>query len=383
VNQAQQYKQLIRIGVDVRDLRLASTGTKTYLDELLKVFRKLDGVELDLKEFNSVWKPYWGHSKWGKALEHVQFFIWKQFTLPLKTLFAQRDVLICTDYYVPLIKLKAKHLVVFHDALFFDHPEYYNPIWLKLFKAIALPAARRADVIIAPSEFSKERLLLHEKGFEGKIKVVYQGRKTIKEDAELSANTKKILQDLNKQPYLLHVGVLEKRKNLAFLIRVVHEIRKTHNIKLLLVGRPNPKIFNNSEKEILDTIAELNMQEQVVFAGYVPDEDLPALYKDAQLYVFPSIYEGFGIPILEAFHYQVPVAVANNTCLPEIGGEGVSCFDPFDVEDAKNCLLKLLSDQDSRVSQVDAGNQLSHSFSWDKSAKEIGKIASEVVHLHA
>jgi glycosyltransferase involved in cell wall biosynthesis len=125
------------------------------------------------------------------------------------------------------------------------------------------------------------------------------------------------------------------------------------------------------------------MQEQVVFAGYVPDEDLPALYRHAQLYVFPSIYEGFGIPILEAFHYQVPVAVANNTCLPEIGGEGVSCFDPFDVEDAKNCLLKLLNDQDSRVSQVDAGNQLSHSFSWDKSAKEIGKIASEVVHLHA
>jgi glycosyltransferase involved in cell wall biosynthesis len=301
----------------------------------------------------------------------------------LKTLFSNRDVLICTDYYVPLIKLKAKHLVVFHDALFFDHPEYYNPIWLKLFKAIALPAARKADVIIAPSYFSKERLLLHEKGFEGKIKVVYQGRKTIKEDAELSANTEKILQELNNQPYLLHVGVLEKRKNLAFLIRVVHEIRKTHDIKLLLVGRPNPKIFNNSEKEILETIAELNMQEHVIFAGYVPDEDLPALYKQAELYVFPSIYEGFGIPILEAFHYQVPVAVANNTCLPEIGGEGVSCFDPFDVEDAKNCLLKLLNDQDSRVSQVDAGNQLSHSFSWDKSAKEIGKIAAEVVHLHA
>jgi glycosyltransferase involved in cell wall biosynthesis len=383
VKNAQPQKELIRIGVDIRDLRLASTGTKTYLDELLKEFRKIHGVEINLREFNSIWKPYWGHSKWGKALEHVQFFIWKQFTLPLKTLFSNRDVLICTDYYVPLIKFKAKHLVVFHDALFFDHPEYYNPIWLKLFKAIALPAARRADVIIAPSEFSKERLLLHEKGFGGKIKVVYQGRKTIKEDAELSANTKKILQDLNKKPYLLHVGVLEKRKNIAFLIRVVHEIRKTLDIKLLLVGRPNPKIFNNSEKEILATITELNMQEQVVFAGYVPDEDLPALYKHAQLYVFPSIYEGFGIPILEAFHYQLPVAVANNTCLPEIGGEGVSCFDPFDVEDAKNCLLKLLNDQDSRVSQVDAGNQLSHSFSWDKSAKEIGKIASEVVHLHA
>jgi len=374
---------MIRIGVDVRDLRLASTGTKTYLDELLKVFRILDGVELDLREFNSIWKPYWGHSKWGKALEHVQFFIWKQFTLPLKTLFSNRDVLICTDYYVPLIKLKANHLVVFHDALFFDHPEYYNPIWLKLFKAIALPAARRADVIIAPSHFSKERLLLHENGFEGKIRVVYQGRKTINEDAPLSAYTKKLLQDLNGQPFLLHVGVLEKRKNLAFLIKVVYEIRKIHNVKLVLVGRPNPKIFNNSEKEILDTITELNMQEHVVFAGYVPDEDLPAFYKQAKLYVFPSIYEGFGIPILEAFHYQLTVAVANNTCLHEIGGEGVTCFDPFDLEHAKTILLKLLEDDTLREKQIRVGNQLSHSFSWDKSANEIGKIAAEVVHLQA
>jgi glycosyltransferase involved in cell wall biosynthesis len=383
VKNAQPHKELIRIGVDIRDLRLASTGTKTYLDELLKEFRKIHGVEINLREFNSIWKPYWGHSKWGKALEHVQFFIWKQFTLPLKTFFSQRDVLICTDYYVPLIKLKAKHLVVFHDALFFDHPEYYNPIWLKLFKAIALPAARKADGIIAPSQFSKERLLFHEQGFEGKIKVVYQGRKTIHEDAELSANTRKILQELCGQPYLLHVGVLEKRKNLAFLIRIVHEIRKTHDVKLLLVGRPNPKIFNNSEKEILDTIAELKMKDHVVFAGYVPDGDLPTIYKGALVYVFPSIYEGFGIPILEAFHYQVPVVVANNTCLPEIGGDGVSCFDPYDVEEAKKCILILLNDQDIRVRQIDTGNHLSHSFSWDKSAKEIGKIAAEVVHLHA
>jgi glycosyltransferase involved in cell wall biosynthesis len=383
VNKVQQHKQLIRIGVDVRDLRLASTGTKTYLDELLKVFRKLDGVELDLKEFNSIWKPYWGHSKWGKALEHVQFFIWKQFTLPLKALFSNRDVLICTDYYVPLVKLKAKHLVVFHDALFFDHPEYYNPIWLKLFKTIALPAARRADVIIAPSYFSKDRLLMHEKGFEGKIKVVYQGRKTINENGVISTKTKQLLDELGNQPYVLHVGVLEKRKNLAFLIRVVHEIRKTNDIKLVLVGRPNPKIFNNSKKEILATISELNMQEQVVFAGYVPDEDLPAFYKNAQLYVFPSIYEGFGIPILEAFHFQVPVAVADNTCLPEIGGNAVRCFDPYDLEHAKNCLLQLLEDEQLRGQQIANGNHLSHSFSWDKSAKEIGKIAAEVVHLQA
>ncbi len=369
--------------MDVRDLRLASTGTKTYLDELLKVFRKLDGVEIELKEFNSFWKPYWGHSKWGKGWEHIQFFIWKQITLPLKTLLAGADVLICTDYYVPLIKLKAKHLVVFHDALFFDHPEYYNPVWLKLFKWIALPAARKADAIIAPSYFSKERLLLHEKSFEGKIKVVYQGRKTIREDVGITSSTQQAINTLAGKPYILHVGVLEKRKNLSFLIRVVHEIRKTHDVKLLLVGRPNPKIFNNSEKEILDTITELNLQKHVVFAGYVPDEDLPGLYKGALVYAFPSIYEGFGIPILEAFHYQVPVAVANNSCLPEIGGEAVSSFNPCDVTDAKNVLLSIIHSPEIRERQIRLGNALSRSFSWDNSAKEIGKIAADAVHLHA
>jgi len=112
-------------------------------------------------------------------------------------------------------------------------------------------------------------------------------------------------------------------------------------------------------------------------------DEISKFYKNAQLYVFPSIYEGFGIPILEAFHYQLPVAVANNTCLPEIGQHGVSPFDPYDVEDAKNCIKNLLEDEGQRSVQIEAGNHLSHSFSWDNSAKEIVKIASDVVHLQA
>jgi glycosyltransferase involved in cell wall biosynthesis len=371
VKNAQPHKELIRIGVDIRDLRLASTGTKTYLDELLKEFRKLHGVEINLREFNSIWKPYWGHSKWGKALEHVQFFIWKQITLPLKTLFSNRDVLICTDYYVPLIKLKAKHLVVFHDALFFDHPEYYNPIWLKLFKAIALPAARRADVIIAPSYFSKDRLLLHEKGFEGKIEVVYQGPKSFSEKNSLSLNSEKAIQKINGRPYVLHVGVLEKRKNIVNLIRAIHILRQSIDVKLLLVGRPNPKIYNNSEAEILSTIKDLNMEEHVVFAGYAPDNDLPKLYSNAICYVFPSVYEGFGIPILEAFQHRIPVAVADNTSLPEIGASAVLCFNPYDVNKMADTIAVLINDVKLKQQLIEEGNLRFSQFSWENSAKEI------------
>jgi len=375
VKNAQPHKELIRIGVDIRDLRLASTGTKTYLDELLKEFRKLHGVEINLKEFNSIWKPYWGHSKWGKALEHVQFFIWKQFTLPFKALFSNRDLLICTDYYVPLIKLKAKHLVVFHDALFFDHPEYYNPIWLKLFKAIALPAARRADVIIAPSQFSKERLLLHEKGFEGKIKVVYQGPKSFVLNRSLSQQSQHAMEQLKGKPYILHVGVLEKRKNLANLISALSRVREKYDIKLLLVGRPNPKIYNNSEAEILDTIRESQMEDHVVFAGYAPDDDLPKLYRNAICYVFPSVYEGFGIPILEAFQYQIPVAVSNNSSLPEIGGDAVLTFSPYDVSEIALTVQQFLVDDSLRKMLIEKGGIQFKKFSWNKSAIEIIELA--------
>ncbi len=357
--------------MDVRDLRLASTGTKTYLDELLKVFRKLDGIELDLKEFNSVWKPYWGHSKWGKALEHVQFFIWKQFTLPLKALFSNRDVLICTDYYVPLIKLKAKHLVVFHDALFFDHPEYYNPIWLKLFKAIALPAARRANVIITPSQFSKERLLLHEKVFEGKIEVVYQGPKSFSVNHKLSFNSEKAIKKINGKPYILHVGVLEKRKNIVNLISAIHILRQRVDVKLLLVGRPNPKIYNNSEAEIECTIRELGLENDVIFTGYAPDNDLPILYKNASCYVFPSVYEGFGIPILEAFQHHIPVAVADNTSLPEIGGSAVLCFNPYDINTMADTIGELMFDVKLKQQLIEEGNLRFSQFSWEISAREI------------
>lgn len=366
---------LMRIGVDVRDLRLASTGTKTYLEEFLKVLKTMDGHSIVLQEFDAVLKPYWGHSKWGKAFEHLIFFLWKQVALPLKVWFSRTDVLICTDYYVPLLKFRAKHLVVFHDALFFDHPEYYNPLWLTLFKWIALPAARKADAVVVPSLFSQRRLLRYEPKLNNTMHVVHQGAKHMQEGSPLSPQVAKSLAQLNGKPYLLHVGVLEKRKNLAFLIRALHEIRKQHDVRLLLVGRPNPKLYNNSHTEIMATIEALGMQDHVVFAGYAPDQDLPALYKGALAYVFPSRYEGFGIPILEAFYHGVPVAVANNSSLPEIGGDAVLTFSPDQLEELVKVLEQLITNQDLRSSLVEKGRLRYGQFTWKDAAHEIIRIA--------
>ncbi len=372
-------KKTITIGLDTRDLKLATTGTKTYLTELINELKRSNNNSFKFVMFGSVWPPYWGNNLFGKIFEHLSFFIWKQITLPVKSFFSRVDVLICTDYYLPLIKLKAKHIVVFHDALFFDHPEYYNPIWLKWFKLIAVNGALKADAVVVPSQFSFERLSMHLPTLKSKMQVVYQGPKSNEVKSALSKASKIAMDKIGNVPYILHVGGLEKRKNLPFLIKALKQIRKKVDVKLLLVGRPNPKIFNNSHEEIMKTIESYGLQQDVFFTGYVPDNDLPMLYKNSILYIIPSTYEGFGIPILEAFQQEVPVVVANNSCLQEIGGEAVAVFSPFDEEELVRIAIELITNESARKELIHRGKQRLKHFSWEASANEFKVIAQNIV----
>lgn len=369
----------IIIGIDTRDLKLATTGTKTYLEELIKALKKSSTKEFILVELKSIWPPYWGHYLIGKFYEHLSFFIWKQVTLPLKTFFSGAHLLLCTDYYLPIIKCRAKHMVVFHDALFFDHPEYYNPLWLKWFKLIAISASKKADSIVVPSQFSLNRLGNFLPSLKGKTQVIYQGPKTIPHEKSLSKGTLDAINKIGNTPYILHVGGLEKRKNIPFLIRALKEVREKIDIKLLLVGRPNPKIYNNSYQEIIDTIENLSLQKSIIFTGYVPDQDLPYIYQHALAYALPSTYEGFGIPILEAFQNNIPVVAANNTCLQEIGGNAVLYFSPYKQCELVSCLLEIIEDKTKRAALIKKGRERLSKFSWDESAKEFLAAAKEAI----
>ncbi len=352
----------LHIAIDVRDLKIAATGTKTYLDELINALKKKSDCKIIL--LNTAWPTYWGHSLIGKTYEHISFFIWKQITLPLKTWLSGANVLICTDYYVPFIKITAKHIVVFHDALFFDHPEYYNNIWLKLFKRIAIPAAKKADLIICPSRFSKDRIIHHLDFNEEKIKVIYQGAKTFNEEF-YSDRLREFFKTIDNSQYLLHVGVLEKRKNIPFLIKYAASFLKENNYKLVLVGKQNPKINNNDLPEIVKTIEDLQLGNHVVLTGYIEDKELPYLYKHALAYVLPSSYEGFGIPILEAFAFKLPVLVSSSTSLPEIGGDAVLIFEQFNNADFSEKLNSIASDQSIRQELVTKGVKRLEQFNWD------------------
>jgi glycosyltransferase involved in cell wall biosynthesis len=172
-----------------------------------------------------------------------------------------------------------------------------------------------------------------------------------------------------------------KRKNIPALIYAFNEVKKSGypELKLILAG-PTPSTQIDSDyKLIAKAIVETKLQSEVVLTGYLPDAALAQLYTNALIYVFPSINEGFGIPVLEAFSHNLPVLVANNTCLPEIGGDAVLQFDPYDTTDISAKIKQVLDDDDLRKDLVDKGAKRLSLFSWHNTALQLVEVFKKAV----
>lgn len=310
-------------------------------------------------------------------LEHIRQQIWKQIILPWKAWQYDCDIIYCNDYFAPYFQFGYKTVQVFHDALFYEHPEFSNPIWLQLFKRIAVPSARKSAFIITPTLYARERVHHFTKIPLERIIAIYQGPKTLEMiDTEIPhwLPTKKNI------PYLLHVGVLEKRKNLPNLIRAFNKLKEAgFPHQLVLIGKGNGKIYSDDSMNIQMTINHLGLQDEIIMPGYIQDQLLSVLYQNASLYVFPSINEGFGIPILEAFQFKLPVIVANNTCLPEVGSDAVITFDPFDPEDIFQKIALVLKDQTLQETMKQKGVERLKQFSWNKTASSLLAVFEKAI----
>mgnify|MGYP000235533938 CR=1 FL=1 len=181
--------------------------------------------------------------------------------------------------------------------------------------------------------------------------------------------------------YILHVGTLEKRKNIPALIRAFKIVQQSGfpNFKLVLVGKASNKKTLDDSAAIAEAINQEQLSRDVVLTGYLNDDEVQAIYQKAKLYVFPSINEGFGIPVLEAFKYKVPVVIANNTCLPEVAGLGAKSFNPFEVTDIAQTITLLLNDEVLRQSYIEKGNAQLQNFSWEKTAGSLMQLFKKAV----
>jgi len=367
----------IRIAIDTRDLFLAKTGIFTVSEEIINGLKKHEDIEVVEISPNQI-KPPQGIV--GKAFEHLKFFIWKEIQLPYLVRKKRCDVLICLDYVIPYFLPKnIKAFPVFHGCNIWELPEYSNKYWRWGFTKLAISGARKAHKILTVSQFSKERLasLFH---FQlDHIQVFPLGSKK-------SILKKQSLTDLSKfgifeeDEYLLHVGVLEKRKNLVRLIEAFATLDRP-KLKLILVGQKGPKLFLDDYENIIHTIQRLKLETKVLLSGYVTDEDLYTLYSKAKAYVFPSLYEGFGIPVIEAYHFNLPLAASNKGALPEVVGNGGLLFDPTDVSDIASKLEQILDASEVLLENLSKGQlEMIEKYNWDRSIMQLKKLLTSSVY---
>jgi len=370
----------MRIALDTRDLRLASTGTKTYLQELVNALRGIQSSELKLLEFDSPIgaRRLSNSGVWHKVWQHIFTGIWKQVVLPFMCWQRRADILICTDYTLPLLPCGAKKIVVFHDALFFDHPEYYPPLWLLYFKLTAVQAAKGASAIVTPSHFSKKCLLYHFPHWASKIHVISEGPRTWAKKEELSKRGQQFFDQIVDTTYFLHIGVMEKRKNLPLLIKAFAQLVPTYAVKLVLIGSSNHKKNSDGAVMVRQLIKEHKLEGHVLLPGYLPDEDLPFFYKKAIAYIFPSTYEGFGIPVLEAFQHQLPLLVATGSSLQEVAGDAALNVDPSNEKALATSMEKLLTDEALRAQLIQKGSLQLAKYCWKQMAHEFISLAGKL-----
>lgn len=234
-------------------------------------------------------------------------------------------------------------------------------------------SVKKAKKVITISESSKDDIIKYYKVKAEKVVVVPLGLKKIED----SMNEQKSLSGFGVEgKYILFVGTIQPRKNIRKLIEAYSKLSKKEKkeYQLVIVGKKGwlyEPIFKAPD--------EYGVKDRVVFLDYVKDEELPAFYKKASLFVLPSLYEGFGLPVLEAMRYDCPVAISNVSSLPEAGGDAAIYFDPENVDDIKNKIEKVLESEKLQKEMIEKGRNHYKKFTWEKSAKKVMDAIEEVV----
>jgi glycosyltransferase involved in cell wall biosynthesis len=366
-----------KIGIDIRDLKIAKTGAHTYLSELCKAIKNSEqDLQFEYVFLDTRLPVYTGSSKIGKLWEQVNYIFWKQITLPIKAWLTGCSLVFCTDYFVPYMHLGFTTVPVFHDAFIWEYPNHYNKYWLGLFKTFGVSAAKKASAVVTVTSYAKDQIAKYSGIDAANIVSIHIGPKSSIAENEFSAGIDHIVEPLLQKKYILHVGTIEKRKNLTTLLKAfeLYLQNNSQDLYLIIVGQKSNKPTLKDEAVFEMVAASSLLKERVVFTGYLTDSQTAQLYKHAALYVFPSVNEGFGIPILEAFAHKVPVLVSNNSCLPEVAGNAAIGFDPYNPDALSTLIAQTLNDTALLQSLQEKGTERLTHFTWGKTLNALESV---------
>jgi glycosyltransferase involved in cell wall biosynthesis len=295
-------------------------------------------------------------------------------SLPVELLRRPVDVFHAT--YVPPPWFPGRLIYTLYDISMFTNPELFPLAIRTRLQVLVRRAVKRAEYLLTISHFSKQEIVRHMQVPEDRVIVTHLGVETNWSRMEDGQPLRAKLTEYGIQgPYILHVGRLQARKNLVRLVTAFGRLRKTAGIphKLVLVGRESWEAA-----EIFETIRKLGLEEEVIHVGYAPRQDLPYFYSGADAVAFPSLYEGFGIPVVEAMSVGTPVVTSSTTSLPEVAGDAAELVDPHSADSISEGLERVLTDEGRRRVLRERGLLRASQFSWRNTALQTLKIYEKV-----
>jgi glycosyltransferase involved in cell wall biosynthesis len=346
----------MKIGFDAKRAFSNKTGLGNYsrfiLTNIIKYYPEIDILSFTTKINNGLFNHFSSKNIFHFKNKILGSF-WRSFLIP--HLFHKHQISLYhgLSNEIPFFinTHKTKTIVTIHDLIFLRFPSLYKPVDRIIYKFKFNYACKNADKIIAISEQTQNDII----GFLGikkeKITVIYQNCNEIfyKKQAQTTLNDIKLKYELHK-PYILCVGTIEERKNQLNLIKAFEKANLSNFILILIGGGKTYK--NQIQKYLAD-----NQINNVKLLSNIPTEDLPSIYQSANMFAYISVFEGFGIPVLEAMASQIPILAATGSCLEEAGGEAAIYVDPYDIEKIAQNLTEITSNNTLKLELIEKGKQ--------------------------
>lgn len=349
----------------VIDIRLINTsGIGTYLKNIIPgILHTFDEVSVlgNTKEIQLF--------EWSKKVEIIEFnaniySIKEQFQYPF--IIPKCDILWCPHFNVPIFGVKAKSIITTIHDVYHLTPDasisYLKKIYAKI---LFRNAVQKSSMILTVSEFSKSEILKYTHINSKKIEVVYGGiNKTLFRNSTSNSSIKL------PQDFILYVGNIKPHKNLIVLLKAYAAFSEEFRSKYQLVFIGKKEGFLTEDNTIQKFINNNDLQKHITFTGYLEDSEIPKIYKRADLFVFPSLYEGFGLPILEAIASQTKVITSNAASLPEVGGEAVIYFDPKNYLQLAELIKSNIDNSSNDDFLFFQGEKQLEKFSWENAIEK-------------
>ena len=325
-----------------------------YLDSRIN---KLEYINFDLPE------------KWKTKFIRAPKF-WTQIRLSLEMLFHPVDVLFVPAHTVPLVHPR-NTIVTIHGLEYEFCPSAYSLFERIYMRWFIRRSCKWAKKIIAVSNNTKKDLMRLYKVPEEKIEVIYEGVSPKARLFPSSSTALGIFQSQALTKYLLFIGRLEERKNISGVVEAFETLKKKFNVphRLILVGK-----FGFGGEAIKSRIDSSEYKSDIILTGYVSDEDKFYLMANAEAFLFPTFYEGFGLPILEAQNFGVPVVTSNISSMPEVADGSAVLVDPKRPDEIAGAVYKLISDESHKNDIIKKGYENVKRFSWEKCSKKIAEL---------